>query len=117
MWIKNITKKIFFFTFYEPNLTEILSFCEFGPVSTYQRFSAAFYPKVHLFENSLLKILAQLQLEPRALVGGGGVEYVVRVPYPVNYRTTGGERGESEDQQQRNLTIPLGLAPCCLSFS
>ena len=35
-------------------------FCEFGLVSTYQRFSAAFDQKVHLFENSPLKILAQL---------------------------------------------------------
>ena len=39
-----------------------ISFCEFGLVSTYQRFSAAFLPKVHLFENSLLKIMAQLHM-------------------------------------------------------
>ena len=36
------------------------SFCEFGPVSTYQRFSPLFDPKVHLYENSLPKIPAQL---------------------------------------------------------
>ena len=36
------------------------SFCEFGLASTYLRFSDTFNPKVHLFENSLLKILAQL---------------------------------------------------------
>ena len=36
------------------------SFCEFGLVSTYQSFSAAFDPKVHIFENSLPKMLAPL---------------------------------------------------------
>ena len=36
------------------------SFCEFGLVSTYQRFSAAFLPKSAPFRNSLLKIMAQL---------------------------------------------------------
>ena len=36
------------------------SFCEFGLVSTNQRFSAAFDPKAHLFENCILKMLAQL---------------------------------------------------------
>ena len=37
------------------------SLCEFGLVSTYQRFVPLFDPKVHLFDNSLLKMLAQLQ--------------------------------------------------------
>ena len=37
------------------------SSCEFGLVSTYQRFSAEFDPKVHLFGNSLQKIVAQLK--------------------------------------------------------
>ena len=37
------------------------SFCEFGRVSMYQRLSAPLFdPKVHLFENSVLKIVAQL---------------------------------------------------------
>ena len=35
------------------------SFCEFVLVSTYD-LGPIFDPKVHLFENSLLKILAQL---------------------------------------------------------
>ena len=35
------------------------SFGGFGLVSTYQRLVPLFDPKVHLFENSLLKILAQ----------------------------------------------------------
>ena len=39
------------------------SFCELGRVSTYQRFNAAFDPKVHHFENSLLKIIAQLHYQ------------------------------------------------------
>ena len=37
-----------------------ISFCQFGLVSTYQRFSSLFDPKVHLFEDSSLKIMAQL---------------------------------------------------------
>ena len=37
------------------------SFCKFGLVSKYQRFSAAFWPKtLDPFENSLLNIVAQL---------------------------------------------------------
>ena len=37
------------------------SFYEFGLVSTYQIFSAAFWPNNAPFWSSLLKILAQLQ--------------------------------------------------------
>ena len=36
------------------------SLCEFCLVSTYQKLVPLIDPKVHLFENSLLKIMAQL---------------------------------------------------------
>jgi len=52
---------------YKPNMTDLQmlgnSFCEFGLVSTYQRSSAVFDPKVHPFENSLQTIAAQLYRE------------------------------------------------------
>ena len=61
---ENITKHKFYFELHKPNMTDLQmlgnSFREFGLVSTYQRFIAVFDPKVHLFENSLQKILAQL---------------------------------------------------------
>ena len=44
------------------------SFCEYGLVSTYQRFSDAFWPKSTPFENSLLKILAQLLKKYNSLI-------------------------------------------------
>ena len=68
MWIKNITKHNYVIGFYKLNMTDLQignSFCEFGLVSTYQRFSAAFWPKSAPFWNSLLKIMAQLQRQKR----------------------------------------------------
>ena len=47
-----------------PSMTDLQmlgnSFCEFGLVLTYQSLVLLFDPKVHLFESSLLKILAHL---------------------------------------------------------
>ena len=64
MWIKNITKHKLFKKLYKPNMTDLQmlgnSFCEFGLVSTYQRFSTDFDQKMHLFENRLLKMLVQI---------------------------------------------------------
>ena len=52
MWIK-IYLNIVLKKFYKPNMTELQmlgnSFCEFGLVSTYQRFSATFWPQSAIF--------------------------------------------------------------------
>ena len=48
------------------------SFCEIGLVSTSNDLVPIFDPKVHLFENSLLKILAQLH-------GGPGISALVPI--------------------------------------
>ena len=68
LWLKNITEHQLFFEFYKPNKTR--------PSKAWEQFLwiwpgidvpkihkvPLFDPKVHLFENSLLKILAQLQM-------------------------------------------------------
>ena len=65
MLIKNITKHNLFFEFYKPNMTDLqTSGTFFENLAWYRRTKdlvPLFDPNVHLFENNILKIMAQLQ--------------------------------------------------------
>ena len=66
MWIKNTSKHKLFVEFYTPNMTATFKWSGtvFANLAWYRRTKdlvPLFDPKVHLFENSISKILAQLK--------------------------------------------------------
>ena len=73
MWIKNITKHKLFLEFYKSNMTDLQmlgnSFFEFAWYRRTKDLIMLIDPKVHLFENSLLKVLAQLHSPKLRKVG------------------------------------------------